>query len=530
VESYDVVIVGSGSSGGALAGRLTQISGKRILVLEGGPVYDSAVQMPPALLEPGTISAAAPGHPNNWGYLAEVRPGLKHPFPRGKGLGGSSSINGCLFIRGTRTDFCNWSSAGNYEWAYEKVLPVFKRAESDKDFADEYHGSGGPIPVTREPIDRAPEFTNAFVAACKSLGFPDDPDKNAPSSGGVGPVPMNIQDGQRIGTALGYLIPAMGRPNFTIIGNAVVQRVIFDGKRAAAVEALVDGRPQTFRGQEIVISAGALRTPQILLLSGVGPADQLSRLGIPVAADLPGVGQNLTDHSTVNVSWDSDVELPRLPSRGPMTSVLNWRAEGSELEILPFVVKTGDLMGVGDVLERPVKALGAMRGTSVKAVTRQARLLRHPLLGIVMFEADSRGSVTLQSANPQDAPAISFNLLSEAADRARLRAAVRMAHEIFQSLAIRQIGGKIIGLGSADLRDNASLDQWVAERIGSGHPSCTCKMGRSSDRLAVVDQYLRVHGIEGLRVADTSIFPTITTRAPNATAMMVGERLADFLA
>lgn len=528
MNSYDVVIVGSGSSGGALAGRLTQLSDRRVLVLEGGPVYGSVNQMPTALLEPGTISAGAPGHPNNWGYLAEVRPGLKFPVPRGKGLGGSSSINGCLFVRGTKEDFDGWASAVNDEWSYEKVLPIFKRMESDKDSMGEHPGSDGPVIIRREPLDRAPD-TNAFVAGCHSLGFADDPDRNAPGTGGVAAAPANIQDVHRSGTALAYLIPAMARHNFTIIGDAMVQRVIFQGQRAVGVEAVVDGQPKTFRGDEIVIAAGALRTPQILMLSGVGPADHLAGFGIPVVQDLSGVGQNLTDHPTVNATWDAKTELRHLPNRAPFTSLVSWQGDGSKMEIFPFVVKTGDLMGVRDVVERPVKALSAMRGTSVKAVTRQALMMRHALLGIVVFHEESRGSVTLQSADPQDAPVISFNLLKEEADRARTREAVRVTHELFQSQPLQQIGGKIVDLASSDLKDDGSLDKWVFERIGCGHPSCNCKMGPSTDPMAVVDQHLRVHAVEGLRIADTSVFPTITSAAPNATAVMIGDRLADFL-
>ena len=207
MDTYDVIIVGAGSSGGALAGRLTeQQPDCNVLVLEAGPVYTSMEDMPRAP-SPTSIAAAAPGHPNNWAFLAELRPGFKIPYPRGKGLGGSSSINGCYFIRGTREDFDTWSHLGNTEWSYEKAFPYYNRAERDEDFSNQYHGTDGPIPVRREPPDRASEFTPRFDAACRDLGFPDDPDKNAPSDGGVGPVPLNIADGRRMGTALGHLCP-----------------------------------------------------------------------------------------------------------------------------------------------------------------------------------------------------------------------------------------------------------------------------------------------------------------------------------
>lgn len=527
---FDVIIVGSGSAGGALAGRLSEASSKQVLVLEGGPVYAAVDEMPAALLQPASMAAAAPGHPNNWADLVEARPGLKLPYPRGKGLGGSSSINGCVFFRGTRDDFTRWADAGNDEWSYEKVLPIFKRLESDMDFHGEHHGSDGPIPVMRAPAGRVPEFAAAFNEVCRDLGFADDPDKNAPSAGGVGPVPMNVRNGQRVGTALGYLLPAMGRPNVTMIGNAVVERVIIEGTQAVGVEALIDGESRTFHGSEIVIAAGALRTPQILMLSGVGPADHLRAHGIAVVQDLAGVGQNLTDHPSIGATWQGDVRLPHLPDRGLVTSCLHWCSEGSEMQITPFGVKTGDLMGARHVLRRPVKAVGALRGSSVRSITKQARLLRHPMLGISVARTESRGTVTLHSADPQDAPKISFDLLREGIDRERAREAVRLADEIFQSPAMRRLKCRIVGLDAADLADRASLDAWVQARISSGHPSCTCKMGSSADPTAVVDQHLRVHGVEGLRVADTSVFPMLTTRGPNATAIMVGDRLADWLA
>jgi choline dehydrogenase len=501
-----------------------------VLVLEAGHVYRSVEEMPDELLLPTSIAAAAPGHPNNWAYLAEMRPGFKVPYARGKGLGGSSSINGCYFIRGTEGDFDTWGRLGNAEWTYEKVLPYYKRSESDQDFADEYHGGDGPIPVKREPMERAREFTTRFEAACRELGFPGDPDKNAPSEGGVGPVPMNIADGRRAGTALRYLLPALDRPNFEIVGNAEVQRVIIQGKKAVGVEAVVAGIPTKLYANEIVLSAGALRSPQLLMLSGIGPADHLTGHGIEVVEDLSGVGQNLTDHAMIMASWDSRVDLPKRLDQGALTSVLHWQDEGSPLEILPFVTRSGDMMSTANVLERPAKAIGAMRGVSVRAVARQMQAMRHALLAISVMHEDSRGSVSLASPNPTDMPVLRWNLLAADVDRVRFRAAVRLADAIFRSEPMQEIGAKIVGLSKKVVRRDREIDGWVEGLITGGHPSCTCKMGPSSDPSAVVDQYLRVHGVESLRVADTSVFPTMPSRGPNATAIMIGDRLADFIA
>lgn len=530
VDRYDVVIVGSGSTGGVLAARLSEDGSRSVLVLEGGPTYTSADQMPPELLSPASIAAAAPGHPNNWGYLSEVRPGFRLPYPRGRGLGGSSSINGCYFIRGTRNDFETWVKEGNDLWSLDQVLPFFKRSESDADFDSDVHGQDGPIPVVREPLDRAPEFTSAFTNACNELGFRTEPDKNDPlATGGVGPIPMNIGAGRRVGTALGYLLPALGRPNLTILGNTPAVRIVTEQRRAVGVEALVDGKPQTFYGSEIIVSAGALRTPHLLMVSGIGPETQLRQHGIDVVQDLPGVGMNLTDHPMVSAGWYSDIPFAKIPDRGVLTSALHWADEGSELEILPFVAKNSDMLSASDVLERPLQALSAMRGTSIKAVTRQARGMKNANLAIVAFEEESRGQVALTSGDPTEMPQLTWNLLSTDVDRARLRAAVRMAYEIFQSPDLRKIGATIAGLDRKVVTDDKALDKFVFDSIAAGHPSCTCRMGPDTDATAVVDQQLRVRGVDGLRLADTSVFPSIPTRGPNATAIMLGERLADLI-
>lgn len=529
-EKFDVIIVGAGSTGGALAARLSENPDLSVLLLEGGPVYSSAEEMPPELLAPAIVAAGAPGHPNNWAYMGEVRPGLRIPYPRGKGLGGSSSINGCYYIRGLRDDFDTWVKLGNDEWSFDRVQEYYKRMERDLDFGGDAHGSDGPIPVMREPMDRAPEFTSAFDDGCHTLGFGSDPDKNDPRpGGGVGPVPLNIFEGRRIGTALAYLLPATGRPNLTIVGDAVARRVLTEKTRAVGIEAVVDGRLQVFHGTEIVVSAGALRSPHLLMVSGIGPAEHLREHGIDVVHHLPGVGRHMTDHPMVSAAWDSRLDLVKQTDRGAMTSVLHWTDEGSDLEILPFVTKNSDMLGMTDVFARPVKAAKAMRGTSAKAVTRQARALRHAMLGIVVEKQESRGAVTLVSGDPDQLPDLRWNLLSEPQDHVRFRAAIRMAFDIFNTAGLRGIGASIVGLDARTVGDDKKLDQWAFDHVGGGHPSGTCRMGPASDDQAVVDQRLRVHGIDGLRVADTSIFPTITSRGPNATAMMVGEFLADVM-
>ena len=529
VEAFDVIVVGSGSSGGALAGRLSSEAGRRVLVLEAGPVYRSLADMPQELLIPVSAAAAGPGNPHNWALPAEIRPGLTYPYPRGKCIGGSSSINGCYFIRGTKEDFDVWAALGNDLWSYEQVLPFFKRGESDQNFSGEFHGANGPIPVQREPLDLSPEFTSAFTEACRELGYPEAPDKNAPTNDGVGPVPLNIQDGHRVGTALGYLIPAMARPNIRVLGNAVVQRVVFKGTRAVGVEALVDGATAMFQGAEIVISAGALKSPQLLMLSGIGPPDHLREHDIPVVADIPAVGQNLMDHAVVHVSWDSNVDLPNALDRGAATSLLNLKGTHSELEILPFVRKSGELLSASDVLKRPIKAVQALRGTSVRAVLRQIRGLHHAVVIMSVMQGQSRGTVTLRSGDPGETPVLQWNLCSTQADRESFREATRVLWDLFKSPAMKSINPSLVGLSTKMVGDDAAIDQYVWNHLATGHPAGTCRMGPPSDHNAVVDQELRVRGIDGLRVCDTSVFPAMPSRGPNATAMMLGERLAELL-
>jgi choline dehydrogenase len=528
VESCDVIVVGSGSSGGALGARLSDDSSCNVVVLEAGPVYGSLEEMPEELLIPVSQATAAPGNPHNWALPAEIRPGLSYPYPRGKVIGGSSSLNGCYYIRGTRDDFDLWASLGNPIWAYDRVLPYFKRAETDKDFSNEWHGTSGPVPIMREPLSRAPEFTPAFDDACRSLGYVDAPDKNAPDNDGVGPVPLNIQDGHRMGTALAYLIPALGRPNFRLIGNAPVQRVIFEGTRAVGVEALVDGELTTFRAPEVVISCGALKTPQVLMLSGIGPAAQLRQHGIDVLVDLP-AGQNLMDHSVAAVSWDSKLDFPPMLDHSSMTSVLNFQGTHSQLEIMPFVQKSGQQLGAKDVLKRPIKAIKAMRGTSVRAVARQAKGLNFATVIMSVMQAESRGSVTLRSADPSAAPILKWNMLSTQKDKESFRETSRVLWEIYNAKSMRPIDASLIGFDKKMIADDQAIDAFVYNKLASGHPSGTARMGPASDSTAVVDQELKVHGIDGLRVADTSVFPAMPSRGPNATAIMLGERLADLL-
>ncbi|UXF67274.1 mycofactocin dehydrogenase MftG [Rhodococcus qingshengii] len=530
---YDVIVVGSGSTGSVLAARLSEDENRSVLLVEAGEMYEQLSQMPEDILDPSNMSTSMPGNKSSWSVPGTLIPGVSVPVPRGKGMGGSSSINGSYWERAPRSNFDDWVGLGNDEWSYEKVLPHYIRSEHDHDFDGELHGKSGPIHVHRETPDRAPEFTSAFTEACTKMGFREDPDKNADGQGGVGPVPLNVWDGKRQNSGLAYLLPAMSRPNLHVVGKALARRVLFEGTRCIGVEVDISGEVKTYRGKEVVLSTGALRSPQLLMLSGVGPAAHLREHGIEVVQNLPGVGQNLTDHPELSVKWEFDGKCTQSPGRGVLTSALNWTAENSsqpdDLEILPFVISSGDMMRVTTMAKNPKQALSALRKTSTKFMVDQALNLRRPFTIVGLQQEDSRGTVELDSADPTKLPKINWNLMAEESDRIRFREGIRTVSELYNSDAMRAIGGKMTNLDKKDLADDKSIDNWARNHIFAvGHPSCTCRMGSDPDNGAVVDQFGRVHGVQGLRVADTSIFPKITSRGPNATAVMVGERLVEF--
>lgn len=510
---YDVIVVGAGSSGGALAARLSEDPHRRVLVLEAGRVYGAIEDLPKAVRDPADVSGGTAGSELNWNLVGEFADGFTAPVARGKVIGGSSSINAAYFIRGTPADFAGWAALGNDEWSYDEVLPYFRRAETDREFGDnrQLHGATGPIPVRREQADRAPEFTSAFTEAAIGLGFPMEVDKNGSGAGGVGPVPGNVRDGLRVGTAAGYLIPASSRPNLTIVGGARVTAVLFEGDRCVGVEAVVQGVRTLFRGGETVLAAGALRTPQLLLLSGIGPADELRRHGLAVRSDLQGVGRGLTDHPKMSSRWTYDHAFPPAPGRSAMTSAINWTAEGSwtpgDLEILPFVATRASMFG-GDPTDPS---------------------LATPVVQVCVTQEDSRGEVELVSGDPMKNPRLTWNFFRSERDRVRIREAMRVLVELYAARPLQEVGARLLDIGPSDVGDGDAADKWMRSRLNyAGHASCTCRMGPESDPMAVVDQRGRVRGVRSLRICDQSVFPRITSRGPAATAIMLGERMSAF--
>jgi predicted dehydrogenase (TIGR03970 family) len=494
VADWDVVVVGAGSAGCALAARLAD-AGRRVLVLEAGRDHVATDDFPPVLRDASVLGAAVPGHPANWDLPGVLTDGVTRRVPRGRVVGGSSAVNGGYFVRGTRGDFDGWAAVGNDLWSYEQVLPAFGRLEDDRDFGDRPgHGTGGPVPVSR-PTAGHP-LVDAFAAATEALGFPAEPDKNGDGAPGFGPIPCNVRDGVRVNAAMAYLTPRRGLPGLTVRGDTLVRRVVVEHGRAVGV-ATADG---IVRAAEVVLSAGAVGSPHLLLLSGIGPADRLRAAGVDVVADVPGVGAEFTDHPTVHVSYRLGRELPASGHRLPLHSALN---TADDLELLPWL--------------RPFSAvlLDPAAGDDLP-------------LGVGLQQEESRGRLTLVSGDPAVPPLIEYRYLGTDADRRAMRRGVRLAVELLRSPAMARWAPIRTDLPDDVLADDRLLDGWVRQHLGSAvHLSGTARMGPAADAGAVVDQHLRVRGVEGLRVVDTSVLPRVTSRGPAATAVMVGERAAE---
>jgi len=517
---YDYVIVGAGSAGCVLAHRLTEDPTVSVLLLESGGADTLKEFHIPAALSKLYQSAY------DWSYYTEEQEHLQQRnvyIPRGKVLGGSSSINTMIYIRGNRSDYDHWCALGNQGWSYADVLPYFKKAEHQERGPSPYHGVGGPLSVA--DLRCVNRLSRAFVAAGVELGWSRNTDFNGAEQEGIGIYQVTQKRGQRHSAADAYLKPARRRRNLTVLSHAHATRLLFEQRWCVGVAYLRDGQPQQAHvRREVLLCAGAINSPQLLMLSGIGPAAHLQQLGIPVTLDLPGVGQNLQDHLAAGVIYacTQPVSLARVESlvnilsylllkRGPLTS--NVAEAGAFLKTRPEL-PAPDIQ----VAFVPVDAID--HGLT--------RLAGHSFtIGLTQLRPQSRGFIALRSPDPLEPPAIQPRYLTSASDLQALVEGISLCRKVAQGKAFAPFRGEELYPGPEVQGEAAMSDYIRAVALTADHAVGTCKMG--NDPLAVVDAELRVHGLEGLRVVDASIMPAIVSGNTNAPTMMIAEKAADLI-
>ncbi|MBM3619549.1 MAG: choline dehydrogenase [Alphaproteobacteria bacterium] len=527
MSQFDYIVVGAGSSGATLAARLSESGAHRVLLLEAGTEGSGYFwsRIPVGVSKMIDLPAV------NWCFSSEPDEGSggrRIEVPRGKMLGGSSSINGMVYIRGQAQDYDHWAQLGNRGWSWQDVLPVYKRMENYDGGSDELRGRGGPLRITDTPRHKVPLLEKIIEAAGK-IGLPFNADLNGATQEGIGMSQVTIAKGRRQSTAYCYLDPARGRANLVIERGAMAQALILEGKRCVGVRYALGGQTREARAtREVIVSSGSINSPKLLELSGIGQPAHLASVGVAPVHELKGVGENLRDHYSPRVRF-------AITGRN-LTFNENARGWRGAREAIKYALWGEGFLASTSVpirlyfrtrpgLETP-DATVSIAPFLYERVGRERRISRRSgiTMNVNVLRSESTGSVHVKSADPAEAPAIRFNFLSARADREGVLAAIRKGRELMATSPLKEITGEEIAPGAARQTDEEILD-WVRKTAETTyHPVGTCKMG--NDPMAVVDPELRVHGIAGLRVADASIMPTLTSGNTNAPCIMIGEKCA----